>query len=316
MSEANVTGNADFVINDLDYKQSAVIYYQGTNKKKENGMVSAKINPAYFDSLKTSATEVMPSEKIKAEVPPVVNEMVTDKREKDLAKEKLLQEVTVKARRLSPADSATRLYASPIFEHSDQTLLMDGGHYFDIWQYLQRMVPGISISKTDTGKFVTFDRYNGLNFFSEERPSGVQFFLNEVPVSAEIIDFLNPGDVSLIKVFKGVTGIALGADRGAIAVYTNKGGTKTDWRTKGFDFIKKAGYSVKKEFYYMDYAKVKPDTEMVDNRPTLLWQPDIKIVNGKAVIEFYNDDFANQFKVVLEGMDENGKLFSIEKIVE
>lgn len=313
MSEAATDANAGFVISDLDYKGSASIFFQGTNLNKQAGMVSAKVNPAYFDSLKkVNAVDIYTSEA--APAPPVVTAMIAEKQRKEDEKAKLLQEVVVKTRKLSPADSITKIYASPVFEMSDQTLIMDNGNYFDIWQYLQRMVPGISISKTDTGKFVSFDRYNGLNFFSGE-PQNVQFFLNEVPVSSEQVDFLNPADVSMIKVFKGVTGIALGVDRGAIAVYTNKN-SKPDWRTKGFDQVKKAGYSAGREFYFMNYSKVKPDAEMTDIRPTLLWQPDVKIVNGKAIIEFYNDDNSNQFKMILEGMDSKGKLFSVEKIVE
>lgn len=316
MSEAKVDANANFVVNEIDYKKSANIYYQGTNQNNEKGMVSAKINPAYFDSLnKIIPINIAVANTTSAAIPPVVNNMVAEKEKKDKANEKLLQEVVVKTRKLAPADSLSKIYASPIFEMSDQTLMMDNGHYFDIWQYLQRMVPGISINKTDTGKMVSFDRYNGLNFFSGD-PQNVQFFLNEVPVSVDQIDFLNPEDVSLVKVYKGVTGIALGADRGAIAVYTKKGGTKTDWRTKGFDVIKKAGYSANREFYSMDYARLKTDEDFIDSRPTLLWQPNVKIVNGKALIEFYNDDNAKQFKITLEGIDSKGKLFSIEKIIE
>ena len=314
MSEAVTDANSNFVISDLEYKRSASIFFQGTNQNKQNGLVSVKVNTAYFDSLK-KINQAAPFPNEIKEVPPVVNAMIAEKQKKENNQAKLLQEVVVKTRKVSPADSISKLYASPVFEMSDQTLIMDNGNYFDLWQYLQRMVPGISVIKTDTGKFVSFDRYNGLNFFSGE-PQNVQFFLNEVPVSVDQVDFLNPADVSMVKVYKGVMGIALGAERGAIAVYTNKNGSRPDWRTKGFDQVRKAGYSAAREFYSMNYSKVKPDAEIIDNRPTLLWQPDVKIVNGKAIIEFYNDDFSNQFKLTLEGMDSKGKLFSVEKIIE
>lgn len=317
MSEAKVDANSNFVISDIDYKKSASIYYQGTNQGNENKMVSAKINPAYYDTLKNIKPENVPvAEVISNNVPPLVASMLAEKKIKDNKDAKLLQEIVLKTKKLSPADSLTKVYASAIFEMSDQTLIMDNGHYFDIWQFLQKQVPGISINKTDTGKFVTFDRYNGFTFFSGESPTGVQFFLNEVPVFVDQVDFLNPADVSIIKVYKGVTGIALGADRGAIAVYTKNIISRLDWRTKGFDVIKKAGYSVKRDFFAMDYSKVKTDAEMIDKRPTLLWQPDVNIVNGKAIIEFYNDDVSNQFRLTLEGMDSKGKLFSLEKILE
>ena len=82
------------------------------------------------------------------------------------------------------------------FYNSDQTLPLDtNAHYIDIWQFLNRSVPGIAILNTDTGKRVYFTRYAGLDAFSEGGGSSVAFFLNEVPVPIEIVDGLNPDDV-------------------------------------------------------------------------------------------------------------------------
>jgi hypothetical protein len=41
--------------------------------------------------------------------------------------------------------------------------------------------------------------------------------------------------------------------------------------------------------------------------------PEIKITDGKANIEFYNDDVCKKFKVVIEGIDANCKLLYAEK---
>jgi hypothetical protein len=207
------------------------------------------------------------------------------------------------------------VYATEIFHNSDQTLPLDSNtHYIDIWQFLNRSVPGISISNTDTGKRVYFSRYAGLDAFSEGGGSSVQFFLNEVPVSVDIIDGIHPDDVGLVKVFKGNTAIILGADRGAIAVYTKKGASTRDWRKRGFDAFKLSGYSVTREFYHATGPEKK---DLPDRRVTLYWNPELKQnANGKAVISFYNDDFAKRFTVVIQGIDTEGKLLSIERVVE
>jgi hypothetical protein len=53
-----------------------------------------------------------------------------------------------------------------------------------------------------------------------------------------------------------------------------------------------------------------------DVRPTIYWDPNVTITNNKAVVEFYNDDVCKKFKIVLEGIDANGRLLHVEKIVE
>jgi hypothetical protein len=241
--------------------------------------------------------------------------LLSDKQRVDSAKGKTLAEVVVVGKRRTTVDSLNRVYATDVFFNSDQTLPLDSNsHYIDIWQFLNRSVPGIAINNTDTGKRVYFSRYAGLDAFSESGGSTVQFFLNEVPVSVDIIDALNPEDVGLVKVFKGNTAIILGADRGAIALYTRKGASTRDWRKRGFDAFKLSGYSVAREFYHPVHTA---PNEITDKRPTLYWNPNLLPgSNGKAVISFYNDDVARKFKVVVQGIDKNGKLVNVEKIVQ
>lgn len=318
LSEAVVNSQSNFVVSDIDFKKEATIYYQGTNQKKESALVSVKINADYIDTLRQlnfASFNIDKSGTTSLETG--IQDLLSAKEKVAKEKSKLLAEVVLKSKKISVIDSVNQLYASAIFENSDQTLVMDEGYYFDIWQYLQRMVPGITINKADEGTMVNFNRNSGTDFFSNDASNNsVQLFLNEVPTSASIIESINPGDVAVVKVFKGVTGIAIGANRGAIAIYTKKGISTRDWRDRGFDLIKKAGYNVSREFYAMDYTKLAPEEGFSDVRPTLYWNPQITIKNSKTVIEFFNDDICKKYKVIIEGMDENGKLFSVEKIVE
>ncbi|GAB2820020.1 hypothetical protein [Ferruginibacter profundus] len=318
ISEARLDSNSNFIVDNIEYKKEATIYYQGTNTNKENAIVTVKVNDAYFDTLKKAAPYLTDIQHQNEKILAFNNQLIQAKFKSDSSFGKTLQTVTVKGKKRSVTDSLNAVYASDIFFDSDQTLVLDeNAHYFDMWQFLQRMVPGININKTDTGMQVSFNRYSGLNFFSGDAGgNAVQFYLNEVPVSVDIIDALNPSDVGIVKVYKGVTGIALGADRGAIALYTLKGKSTRDWRQKGFDFFKKNGFTVSREFYEMDYSKLNPESSFSDVRTTLYWNPDIKIQDGKAVINFYNDDSCKKFKVVAEGIDSNGKLLHIEKLIQ
>lgn len=318
LSEAKVDAASVFVVDNIDFKKEATVYYQGVNDKKQNALVSATFNPAYFDTLKTAKIYTdrspMPVDTLNI----LFKKLMNIKLKTDSTFGKVLPGVFIKGKRKNVTDSLNSVYASTFFSESDQTLALDGNsYYFDIWQFLQRMVPGILINKTDTGTQVNFSRYALLDVFSSDvENSSVQFYINEVPVSVNVVESINPSDIGLVKIYKGVTAITLGASRGAIALYTKKGVSTRDWRDKGFDMFKRSGYSVNREFYYMDYSKIKSENIPTDVRPTLYWNPQMKIKDNKAVIEFYNDDACKKFNVVMEGIDANGKLFHAEKVIE
>ena len=320
-SEATVNEKNQFYISDLDFKKSATVFYQGTNIDKENALVSVHINPAFFDTLKTPHKAPMidldptySNEKLNV----FTEEILKQKRKEQEAEGKMLSEVILRSKKRSPTDSLNHLYASDLFFNSDQTLAMDSNMvYYDIFQYLSRKVPGIKIIDSDFGKQVTFTRYEGLDALSDNVRSTVQFYLNEVPVSVDIISALNPNDVGMVKVYKGITGIALGADRGAIAIYTTKERSVKDWRNKGFNSFSRLGYSTTRGFFSPDYSKIKPEITFTDRRTTLFWQPELKInKDQKSLISFYNDDFAKKFKITVEGIDKDGNLIHIVKNAE
>ena len=320
MSQANTNETGNFVVDQLDFKKSATIYYQGTNLNNSEALVAVKLNPAYFDSTHLPAQGFTgnQSNELVIEKSNYLNNIIQQKQGPDTAAGKMLQEVVMRSKKHSTIDSLNSLYASDQFMESDQSLVMNENvNYNDIWRYLQAMVPGININRTDSGPQVNFTRYQGLDFFSENTGNaGVQFFLNEIPVSVDIIDMLLPSDVGLIKVYKGNTAIALGAGRGAIALYTVKGKSVNDWRKKGFESFKKEGYAVKKEFYAMDYTKLNPAAKSADLRPTLYWNPTFNPTEVNNSFSFYNDDICKKIRVVIEGMDQYGKLFYTEKIME
>ncbi|HEU5164691.1 MAG TPA: hypothetical protein VFU29_04085, partial [Chitinophagaceae bacterium] len=317
-SEATVNEKNQFYISDLDFKKSATVFYQGTNMNKENALVSVHINPSFFDTLKTPHKVPMidldpnySNEKMNA----LTEEILKQKQKEQEAEGKMLSEIILKSKKRSLTDSLNHLYASDIFFNSDQTLTMDSNMvYYDMFQYLTRKVPGIKIVDSDSGKQVTFTRYEGLDAFSDNGGSTVQFYLNEVPVSIDIISALNPNDVGMVKVYKGVTGIALGVSRGAIAIYTTKERSVKDWRMKGFNSFNRLGYSTTRDFFSPDYGKIKPETSFTDRRATLFWEPNLKINNNqKTSVRFYNNDFAKKFRITVEGIDKDGNLIHIEK---
>ena len=106
----------------------------------------------------------------------------------------------------------------------------------------------------------------------------------------------------------------------AIVVYTRKGNDVLRDRTfkvTNLGYVKVAGYTAVKEFYEPDYA-LENTNATADSRTTLLWAPYIltNAGNRKVPVTFYNNDFTKKFRIVLEGINEEGKMIHIEKIIE
>ena len=66
------------------------------------------------------------------------------------------------------------------------------------------------------------------------------------------------------------------------------------------------GFSPKIEFYSPQYPNgpIQGDT---DYRRTLYWNPEVKVLNGKAEVEFYNNSYSNHLRVNAEGFTRYGE---------
>ncbi|HTB23940.1 MAG TPA: hypothetical protein VK711_01160 [Puia sp.] len=85
----------------------------------------------------------------------------------------------------------------------------------------------------------------------------------------------------------------------------------------GFAVIK--GYTPVREFYQQKYDENKTDDyEATDFRSTLYWNPKLRLDKShrKMSFVFYNNDISNKFRIVVEGMNQDGKLCRIEEIIK
>jgi hypothetical protein len=179
----------------------------------------------------------------------------------------------------------------------------------NVFEYLQGQIAGLQISRSD-----------GFDYNVSWRQSPTSLFLDEMPMmNAADLSHVSMSDVALIKVFNPpfMGGFGNGAG-GAIAVYTRRGGDDLAKRGKGLETGSVIGYSVLKEFYSPDYATHHMLHEVSDVRSTLYWSPYVLTDrdNRKVKIQFYNNDLSSSFKVVLEGINEDGKLTRLEKIIQ
>jgi hypothetical protein len=167
-------------------------------------------------------------------------------------------------------------------------------------------VPGLNVSNSGGEVQVSW------------RNSETTFFLNEMPVDAEAIKGISILDIALVKVYRPpFFGSFGGGPGGAIGIYTKKG---QEVRSRPGEGISKAvlkGYNKPKQFYSPDYSTRSASTDVVaDYRTTLYWNP-VVLTEGsqkKVKLTFYNNDITKAYRVVLEGVNEEGKLIRIEKI--
>ncbi|MFN5226985.1 MAG: hypothetical protein ACK5CP_10585 [Bacteroidota bacterium] len=331
--DAILTDKGEFLVDSVPIRNKATVSYMATNNKKENLVADVTFYPSLLDTLKAAA------------LPRLVNldTMVLANRKSQLAKllynqlaivdtfssqARYLGNVTVTTKKLSRIDSIQRQYVSSFFEMSDQTLeVINDRGYINIWQFLQREIPGLGVNPFEPGgvQNVVFNRFSGMvlgnmnedGSMTSGTDDGVMFFLNEIPVPIGIIDALNPEEVALVKVYKGTLAFPFGANAGAIGIYTKKGKSGTS-NKKQFVNFQKQGYAVVREFYQVDYQKT-PDLNkgLIDKRTTLYWNPRFRFdSSGKGQIRFYNSDFCNEWKLVVQGIDSKGRMIYTEEIVK
>ncbi len=193
--------------------------------------------------------------------------------------------------------------------------------YYDIFRYLQSRVPGLYVAKTNAA-------FAGPLSYEVSIRGGIPaIYLNEIylpPMPNDPFDPMNViasipmSEIAYVKVFVGAFVGAVGnGGGGVIAIYTKKGDEKKEMFSLRDEKKLLSGYTKYQEFFSPNYSdSVKnfaPDT-----RATLYWNPFVltNAKNPKVQLEFYNNDISKKLRVVLEGINADGKLAHIEKIIE
>ncbi|HEX8021057.1 hypothetical protein [Mucilaginibacter sp.] len=222
-----------------------------------------------------------------------------------------LKEVVIKAKPVENTAKLDRKFTSGLFQggitqqvdiSNDPTTK----NYRSLFQYLQLKIPGIQVTNpTSLSPSVSW------------RNAQVKFFLNNVESSTTDLRSIDMTEFIYMKVYDPSQGGAFGANGGVIAVYTKIG--------KGTDYVKEKdnrllntlnGYSIVQEFYSPDYSTAVISDLSRDTRTTLYWNPNLIMDESSHEfdIHFFNNDFSRRFKVVIEGINAEGKLTYEEKV--
>ncbi len=243
-----------------------------------------------------------------------------------LTKEKTLEGIVVKSGgwrnwKNNPVIKLEEKYASGAFRGGaasdgldvlhDETAWTKG----DIYNYINGKIPAITVSSSGGQKsLVSADAVSG-SFATSARP--MILFVDESEVDNYQLSLINIENVAYIKYiprYPLVQGLPP-----ALSIYLKKGDDAKNVRRADSDQKKVLveGYSPVKEFYAPDYTQSNT-TMGTDARTTLLWVPYIVTdkTNKQVPVSFYTADFTKRIRIVLEGVNDEGRLIHIEKIIE
>lgn len=319
MLALTIDNKAMFQQNDLIFFDTATVYYGFSKNKRLEQSALVQFSNGFSTTDTAIAAAILAVYPDKELAATLLNRLAEERRTALLAKDNTLEEVTVQSKIKSRLDELNNTYVQnglfndpigeTIFDVMNDSRALSS---LNVMQYLRGIVPGLIIQE---------DMMNGATVRWRGDPTAL--FWNEMQVTAKMLETIPMTDIALVKTFRPpFMGAPLGGAGGAIAVYTKKGaraesGTLFNESLPGLMKAKLAGYTPYKEFASTDYA-VFSNAEQKDIRPTLYWDPMILTdnLNRKMEIRFFNNDVAKSFRVVLEGMNDAGKLVRVEKIIQ
>ncbi len=338
-----------FTLAHLNFHDTALLYVRNSNNKNGKTItVEFEKNPLdsiRFVSLSIPNGHLNPTSILALKGPLVSNRKAhedIDVKQVKKGDTTIFKSVTVRAYKKTHTDSVLANYATGIFANPQawaQTLDFTNDrttqnlYGISVIDYLVGKLAGPLFSY-DPGShmyLISWRMTNGLfvpmSAAARQKINAPALFLDEQKLSegnegyddaiALLMD-IKMADVALVRVFQpGMMAMVSGdAPHGAIAIYLKNGseGLLTNLRSN-FDRIKKSGYTVVQEFHSTDYE----DKSMhvgPDHRKTLYWNPSLKTdsLTHSANFSFFNNDFTKRFRILIEGMDNKGKLIAINKI--
>ena len=135
----------------------------------------------------------------------------------------------------------------------------------------------------------------------------------------ELLSGLFVDDISSMSLVRGADAAIFGSrgDGGAIVITTKEGVNLTGTPIWGITTYSPLGYSNSVEFYHPKYdTPQKRDAAQADLRSTIYWNPALEFdENGDAVIEYYTPDSTAPEDIIIEGIDQAGKIYRLTKTI-
>ncbi len=205
-------------------------------------------------------------------------------------------------------------------EDNYQTESLAGSGHADQVMHGSELKGGGSLSEQLNGRLHGVIFVNGIPLQSlnieangKDKPTPMMILLDGVQMYSPNINDINSAEIETIEVLRSGNASMYGfSGSGGVLVITTKR-PKEIKVENALDSnslqIAMTGFYKAKEFYSPKYQATDTSIIEKDLRTTVFWKPDvITDKNGEASISFYNNDLSGNYKVVIEGIDENGDI--------
>jgi hypothetical protein len=299
--------NGELILKNMAFYEPQKIYYQ----VKADNLDAIVIPKLSFISLKKELpqndfilTKRLPNEPLTADA----EQAITNSRFQKKMNEKItdIQEVKLTAKKQSPTDKLNDELSSPLFQSASETIFdfvndkTLGNGSPDILLWLEGRVAGLQIQR------------DGGDIEAVIRNKKVDIYLDEVKTDLEIIRGFNISNVAMIKVVRDDFFGGFGNSNGAILIYTKNGNSTSEEISKsmtGLKFFAINGYNKPEAYKNIDYNNVSFKNTSNDDRRLLYWNSKSNVSSGQSEkVEFYNNDSAKRFRVIIIGFDNENQL--------
>jgi len=162
---------------------------------------------------------------------------------------------------------------------------------------------------------------NGIPYSTRSQNIPMQIIVDGMYLSEDALSSISPMDVGSIEVLRrpGSLGIygSLGAG-GVIIITTKQGdGSYSNLHTPGIVTYSPQGIYEVKTFESPDYSNPEVNKNEQDLRSTIYWNPNIVTdEKGEVKFEFYSADRTGHYRIVIEGIDLNGRIGRSETYID
>ncbi len=323
---AEPDSNGKFILRDYSVKGRSTVFFGGIttekNKIKSNEM-QVQFSTSTLDSFRTAPYLTLFSDSM------ITNVQNSDEVNLIFQQQKgMLKAITVRGQQPTKTEQIISKYVSNEFREGRASSIDFINNFYSnnnrMFDFLKGRFPGVTISGTED--LPIFDYQGQATLHDNPTDSGAgltavpYFYVNEVQTSWEEVKNIPFSDIALIQFLPPPVAMAPfnGGFRGVITIYLKKGDEliKPKGVTENYNHYIFNGFSITREFYSPDYRFTKPDVSVQDLRSTLYWNPHFVVEsNNSKQFHFFNSDKAKKFLIVIEGMDEQGRMASFTKLV-
>jgi hypothetical protein len=307
MSQIKSDNNGFLTLNNLVFEDSMKFFYQLNSEPKDiNNNYSVYFQPTfsfipYKKNLPSTSYKLVqrpaddkPSDEVSRSLTALNAQKVISENITNIEEIKLKGEVKNKTKKLNDELSSPQFKSvnEQVFDFVNETSMMTSNN---ILKWLQGRVAGLTI-QMQRGSYT-----------ASLRGAQVGIYLDEMLVDPSQVDNISTSDIAMVKVIKGFfAGGFGGGGNGAIAIYSRRGASSEKIVSSKLRQITLTGYDKEAPFEAPSYENEKFKGVAQDTRSVLYWNSFLEALpEESSKVQFYNNDDAKKYKVIIIGYDKN-----------